>query len=837
MRRIAGATLWALAALLCADRLAAQTEVEFLPSPAKSLAAAQRLLDAVALRALLPLGYVLRQDLGGSGTLGNAKGVLESRVYARIEAEMELHLGLAIVRGLSGGYDLALAAEPGPAGGSGSKRDIPEVRRRVQQLLATQQSSGPREPDVAQEMVRLGHIEARHALSLLKALGYSTLSLEDVGTATVAARSGTQSRTVTSVSRRAPAVATPGSDQALPLVIHVSNASKTSLMEAAATGSVRKTTLGTSQQRGGSGLKGGAPQLGGTHLHSATAGAPEERLLIVYDRHDPESLERLLSLLQTQIDVPARQIVIEALVVELNTTLLRDLGVEFRGGKEHVQASFEQSSQGADLPFTFLFSRDGMTDFLSFRTKLEALAESGDAEVLSSPSVLVLNDRQARIQVGQQVPVVRSTTTVSTTTSSVEYFPIGIVLNLRPRISPDQAEVTMQIETIISSISETSATSGGGSSQVAFAPVVDNRTVETYVRVANGTPFIIGGLLSTEDRTRRVGIPLLSRIPVLGYLFSRETAQRDRREVIVVITPHIVPESDRSFSYLIPKDSDLFNRFDTQLFRNAYRVRDDDVWDLEFIRESPVRTSLIERVSARVQEDITLRRQEPFRSLLEGRIAGEDVLVRRMIYEIVGRLRLQDDVDPSKIFFFRPAPAGSRGRRSEDVELVGELEGSLETPERVTILSFRPGAVASASFALPLAEVRDTTVAPADHEELLWDLNLYNTDAKPEQQAIVLGSRRDLRRLSQVLILKQVLDLNENLPLTLDAFRPGTQILFPSRDDMRNRFHLVDQEVARMFYETVFHYQASERQFDKTVREVEARLGGGATGVRRGDTR
>lgn len=208
---------------------------------------------------------------------------------------------------------------------------------------------------------------------------------------------------------------------------------------------------------------GGSPELGGTHLHSATAGAPEERLVIVYDRNDPESLERLMSVLQTQIDVAAQQMVIEALVIELNTSLLQDLGVEFSGGRDHAQGSFERSATGLNLPFTFLFSADGLGDLASFKGKLEALAETGQAEVLSSPSVLVLNDRQARIQVGQQVPVVRSTTTPNNvTTSSVEYFPVGIVLNIRPRISPDQSEVTMQIETIISSISETSQ---GGPSQ------------------------------------------------------------------------------------------------------------------------------------------------------------------------------------------------------------------------------------------------------------------------------------------------------------------------------------------------------------------------------------
>ena len=75
--------------------------------------------------------------------------------------------------------------------------------------------------------------------------------------------------------------------------------------------------------------------MGGSHLHEATAGAPEERLFIVYDRYNSEPLEKLVNLLQTHIDLPARQIVIEALVIEANTNHLRDLGVEFSSSKSY----------------------------------------------------------------------------------------------------------------------------------------------------------------------------------------------------------------------------------------------------------------------------------------------------------------------------------------------------------------------------------------------------------------------------------------------------------------------------------------------------------------------
>ncbi|SVD52911.1 uncharacterized protein METZ01_LOCUS405765, partial [marine metagenome] len=271
---------------------------------------------------------------------------------------------------------------------------------------------------------------------------------------------------------------------------------------------------------------------------------------------------------------------------------------------------------------TFLFSKNSFTDFISFKASLEALAESGRADVLSSPSVLVLNDRQARIQVGRQIPVVRTAATTATVVRGIEYFPIGIVLNLRPRIDPSGLEVTLQIETIISSISPESAAlvETGAFSDIEFSPIVDNRVVETFVRVADGTPFIIGGLMSTNEQTTRVGVPLLVDLPLLGRLFSRERTEREHREVIVVITPHIVPREESSFSYLIPKDADIFDRFDYRLFRNAYRGRDDDVWDLKFIQESQALRDLVSKVTHHAGQDMLLQRREPFRTLLAGDI-------------------------------------------------------------------------------------------------------------------------------------------------------------------------------------------------------------------------
>jgi len=302
--------------------------------------------------------------------------------------------------------------------------------------------------------------------------------------------------------------------------------------------------------------------------------------------------------------------------------------------------------------------------------------------------------------------------------------------------------------------------------------------------------------------------------------------------VIVVLTPHIVPLEDRGFSYLLPKDSEIFDRFDYKLFRNAYRVRDDDVWDLKFIQESPVLRELVRRVKIRVQEDLLLQRREPFRTLLSGGIPGEEVLVRRMLHDIVDKLGFYEEVDLDKVFFFEAIGGKEGGEDFTDRGLSEILPAALETPERGVMLTFdaRPRPGVERPFTYPVAVVRDTVVPLEDRTfiEFLRNVNAHDEEGLPLRWTIVLANRDHVRQLQQALILKRLLELNRKLPLTLQAFRPGLQILFLTREDIRNRYHLIDGEVARFFYETApnQYYPAFERIFNRTVRQIEAALGG-----------
>ncbi|MFH1569843.1 MAG: hypothetical protein ABIL09_17750 [Gemmatimonadota bacterium] len=774
-------------------------DLSLLYSPYRSLGKTRDFADAVDVRVMLPLGY--GRDRAAAPEMARRPGVVEARAYTRADGA---RLELAILPSLTGGYELALYSPTAPP----RHADLTEAENQIK-ALAARARAVPETPELGYEMLQLGHIEADRALALLKALGYNTVEFS------VSTRSQQYEQILEMVS---------GQGRALPLVIKASNASKTSLLQADP-GEARRTATAART----TGIE-GAPELGGSHLHSTTAGAPEERLLVVYDRNQPEDLEKLVNLVQSHIDVPAQQIVIEALVIEVNTSKLHDLGVQFSASQGSASGTVEPSASTGKTTGTFIFSRNAFTDFSAFSGMLEAMMETGDAEILSSPSVLVLNDRQARIQVGQQIPVSRTTATTAAISKGVEYFPIGIVLNLRPRIDREGSEVTMQIETIISSISPASAARLEASdSDISFSPIVDNRLVETYVRVADGTPFIIGGLLSTNEQSTRIGVPGLMMVPYLGRLFSRERVERERREVIVVITPHIVPQDTRSFSYLIPKDSDIFDRTDYQLFRNAYRVRDDEVWDLKFVRQSPILVNLVERVRQYVADDVMRQRQDPFRGLLAGDIPGEEVLVRRMLGDIVGKLGYAEEIDLDKVFFFEAGSGGALVDRA----LQDALGKALVTSGRGVLLTFEARATPSVErpFAYPAATVRDTVVPRGEDERaaFLRALNpVVGEDREPEAWTIVLADRKDVEHLRQALILKRLLELNSKLPLTLESFQPGLQVLFPSREDMAGRYHLIDGEVAQLFYETSSsqYYPAFERIFNREVRRVERILGG-----------
>ncbi len=216
------------------------------------------------------------------------------------------------------------------------------------------------------------------------------------------------------------------------------------------------------------------------------------------------------------------------------------------------------------------------------KSTIKAVINEGKAQVLSSPSVLVLDNRNAKIQVTQDVPIFNTILTYNTTSFNVKFETAGITLNIRPRISQDGESVSLQILAEVSEAPKADYITINGAD---VAPVINRRIVETVARVNDNTPFIIGGLIRNEKDQTRNRVPILSAIPILGQLFQQRSDTAGRREVIIVLTPRVI-KTGGSNRPVLPKDSEKFDFLSNQLFRNSYRLKAEDIFDVGFLENN-----------------------------------------------------------------------------------------------------------------------------------------------------------------------------------------------------------------------------------------------------------
>ena len=648
--------------------------------------------------------------------------------------------------------------------------------------------------DLDYEVIKLSYIETDRALAILKTIGYSVVEFK-AGKGEIAG----ENNFIPQFSNKNMDINAPGT---LPIIIKFPDTETISLVE--------KSKSKSSSKRSVLGV-----DLGGVTLDNTTSGDPMQRLLVGYKPGDFNSVARLLDIIQNKIDTPADQIVIEALVLELNSDQLDELGIDFSNAGQGYSAVFPPPEGGSISPFTVVLDRTLLGSASNFRANVEALISNKAAEILSKPSVLVLDGRQARIQIGQQIPIVKTTDTQISTTKSVDYLPVGIVLNLRPRISADGSRVTIQVETIISETEERIGSATGGN--VESAPIINNRKVQSIVRVANNTPFIIGGLINKKTTEKDGGIPILKDLPLIGRLFAISSEQTVKKEVIVVITPHIITDNEDNFSRVIPQDSELFNAFGNRSFPNSYRLQHSDVFDLSFIFESPVFKEIKEEVNKRAEKDKTLLVRDPYKSLIEGKIPGENILVRRMLIDVIERLEYHKHIDPAKVIYFLDSESNPAGFQVSP--LANDIMGMPQGKALQLSYSIKGKATVQKPFLRPTAETKYITLSDS-YKNVLKGLNKRGSSPSDDVFTILISRGKDERRLYDVLVMKKVLEMNPDLELTLQYFKPGIEILFPSPDVLLNNNHVVDRDAAKYFYEVNDYYGSFEQEFNRSTAEL-----------------
>lgn len=267
--------------------------------------------------------------------------------------------------------------------------------------------------------------------------------------------------------------------------------------------------------------------------------------------------QRIVEQTIRQIDRPQRQIAIEATIAEVTLNDRLNYGVQFflaskKGSLVNTVAtqpgansSFEQPSNAVNAAANALLGRaiPGFNMLVgaenSPRVILDALHTVTDVKVLSNPSLVVLDNQAATLQVGDQVPFSTGTATVltanNTVVSTIDYKNTGIILRVLPRANAN-GNIVLDIEQEISNVSTTSNTG-------TLTPTISQRRVKSSVAVTSGQTVLLAGLISENENKQRQGIPLLDQIPGVGDAFSHQTFTRARTELILFIRPTVIKDA------------------------------------------------------------------------------------------------------------------------------------------------------------------------------------------------------------------------------------------------------------------------------------------------------
>jgi type IV pilus secretin PilQ/predicted competence protein len=261
----------------------------------------------------------------------------------------------------------------------------------------------------------------------------------------------------------------------------------------------------------------------------------------------------------TELDRPARQVMLEARIVEVSTDGLKKLGIDWdllnRQGFTFIEDNTSGVFTGDNLeepgPLREAQGIQGTPGTLDvwklrnfnrlpkvFRAFVDMLIRDGNARVLAQPKLVTLNGKEASMLSGQRIPYLVSQTVfaggAAAPTQSVQREEVGIKLSITPLINAD-GYITVRIRPEVSSV-----TSFRGEQN--DLPVVSTRQAETTVRLKDGSSVVIGGLLNEEKTTGYTKIPLLADIPWIGGLFRHESTTTSKRDLVIEVTPHLLPD-------------------------------------------------------------------------------------------------------------------------------------------------------------------------------------------------------------------------------------------------------------------------------------------------------
>lgn len=281
----------------------------------------------------------------------------------------------------------------------------------------------------------------------------------------------------------------------------------------------------------------------------------------------------------TGLDRRLPQVFIEVIIADVTLDDTNQFGIEW-------QASAGTSTFGQNFGLNSPTANNSGFRYSilsqNFQATLRALRETNRIKIINTPHVLVTDNSPAVVTIGEQIPYAGETTiTNGLAQSSVEFLDVAITLNVTPHISPGK-NILMDIDQVVNSLVEFIEVSPNQ-----LAPRTTNRRAGTTLIVGDNQTVVLGGIISDEDRRSVSKIPILGDIPIIGKLFRNTTRQKNRTELVVFLTPHIVTDTE---------DADAVRQYE----RNRLQVDPLKILDAPFHRPLDIRP-----------EDLRLRREKP----------------------------------------------------------------------------------------------------------------------------------------------------------------------------------------------------------------------------------
>ncbi|HET8678970.1 MAG TPA: secretin N-terminal domain-containing protein, partial [bacterium] len=250
-----------------------------------------------------------------------------------------------------------------------------------------------------------------------------------------------------------------------------------------------------------------------------TQDARSNQIVVVGTQAQQEEVRKILA----GLDIQLLNVMIEVRVIDISIEDLQNLGLRWGLSGDPPTNVIQVLGDAAANQI-----RVGIANFTIFAA-ITALIDQKKARVLSAPRVAVLDNNEAEVNLGEEIPIPATDASGRVTFS---FKPVGVILKILPKVNRDgliTTRVSPEVSSVITLL------------QPGNIPRLSTRKATTIVTVRNGESIILGGMISTQERIQVIKVPLLGDIPLIGLLFRYTSVDRRETEVIFIVTPQILP--------------------------------------------------------------------------------------------------------------------------------------------------------------------------------------------------------------------------------------------------------------------------------------------------------